>query len=119
MSSVTINLPTGSSWVLASIFSIIPVLYVQSTVVVKARKRAGIRYPQLYAEKVDQEARKDAMIFNCAQRLIRTRLRMCRDRLDSAQCHTPPNLRCRWVWNLVFSRILYTLGYSTGVPNRL
>ncbi|KAF8273984.1 hypothetical protein EI94DRAFT_1714448 [Lactarius quietus] len=121
MSSVAINLPAGSSWVLASIFSIIPVLILQSAAVSKARKRAGIRYPQLYAEKADQEARKDAMIFNCVQRAHQNTLEnvpvIVLSTLISAIHHPIYAAIGCGIWT--FSRILYTLGYSTGVPNTL
>jgi len=120
MSSVlATNIPAGYSWVLASIFSIIPVLHFQSTVVVRARRRAGIRYPQLYAEKAQQEASKDAMKFNCAQRAHQNTLEnvplIVLSTLISAIHHpTYAAVGCG-IWS--FGRILYTLGYSTGEPS--
>ncbi|KAH9014072.1 hypothetical protein EDB84DRAFT_1530461 [Lactarius hengduanensis] len=120
MSSVTINLPSNFPWVVASIFSIVPVLQLQTSLVVKARKRAGIRYPQLYAEKAEQEASKDARIFNCAQRAHQNTLEnvpsMVLSTLISA-IHYPTYaaIGCG-IWS--FSRVLYTMGYSTGDPRR-
>ncbi|KAH8990175.1 hypothetical protein EDB86DRAFT_1803677 [Lactarius hatsudake] len=120
MSSVTLNLPSNYPWVLASIFSIVPVLQLQTSFVVKARKRAGIHYPQLYAEKAEQEASKDARIFNCAQRAHHNTLEnvpsMVLSTLISA-IHYPTYaaIGCG-IWS--FSRVLYTMGYSTGEPRR-
>ncbi|KAN0134294.1 MAPEG family [Lactarius tabidus] len=119
MSSVAINIPAGYSWVLVSIFSIIPVLHFQSSVVVRARRAAGIRYPQLYAEKAQQEVSKDAMKFNCAQRAHQNTLEnvplIVLSTLISAIHHpTYAAVGCG-IWS--FGRILYTLGYSTGEPN--
>lgn len=120
MSSVTINLPAGFSWVVASLFSIVPVLQWQGSLVVKARKKAGIQYPQLYAEKVEQEASKDAMIFNCAQRAHQNTLENVPALVLStaiSAIHYPiyAAVGCG-IWS--FGRILYTMGYSTGDPRR-
>jgi glutathione S-transferase len=116
----SIDLPAGSSWVVASLFSIVPVLHYQLAGVARARKRAGVRYPQLYAEKVEQEASKDAMIFNCAQRAHQNTLEnvpiVVLSTLISA-IHYPiyAAVGCG-IWSL--SRILYTAGYSSGDPSR-
>ncbi|KAI9454164.1 hypothetical protein BJY52DRAFT_1285864 [Lactarius psammicola] len=120
MSSVTINLPAGSSWVAASLFSIIPVLQYQFAVVANARRKAGVRYPQLYAEKAEQEASKDAMKFNCAQRAHQNTLEnlpliVLSTVLSAIHYPTYAAVGCG-IWS--FSRVLYTMGYSTGEPRR-
>jgi len=120
MSSMTINLPAGSSWVAASLFAIVPVLQYQFFVVARWRKKAGIAYPQMYAEKAEQEASKDAKIFNCAQRAHQNTLEnlpiiVLSTLLSAIRYPTYAAVGCG-IWS--FSRIVYTLGYSTGVPRR-
>ncbi|KAG6808635.1 hypothetical protein H0H92_003439 [Tricholoma furcatifolium] len=72
--SVTFTVPEGLiqsgrfEYVGVSLLSTVFVLAGQSSLVSKWRKRAGIRYPQMYAEKAEAEASKDAFTFNCAQR---------------------------------------------------
>jgi len=120
MSSVTLNLPAGFSWVAASLFSIIPVLQYQTSLVVRARKRAGVHYPQMYAEKVEQEASMDARIFNCTQRAHQNTLEnvptIVLGTLISA-IHYPiyAAVGCG-IWS--FSRIVFTRGYSSGDPRK-
>ncbi|KAH9065643.1 hypothetical protein EDB87DRAFT_1679371 [Lactarius vividus] len=119
MSSVAIDLPASFHWVVASIFSIVPVVQWQMTLVVQAREKAGIQYPRLYAEKAEQEASLDAMIFNCVQRAHQNTLEnvppMVLSTLISA-IHYPKlaAIGCAY-WS--FSRVLYTMGYSTGEPS--
>jgi glutathione S-transferase len=120
MSSVTTNIPTGCTWVLVSIFSIILVLHFQSAAVSRARKRAGIPYPQLYAEQAQQEASKDAMKFNCTQRAHQNTLEnvpmvVLSTLIGAIHYPTYAAVGCG-IWS--FGRILYTLGYSTGDPSR-
>ncbi|KAN0134293.1 MAPEG family [Lactarius tabidus] len=119
MSSSTTDIPAGYSWVLVSIFSIIPLLHFQSATVSRARKRAGIRYPQLYAEIAQQEASKDVMQFNCAQRahqntLENVALIVLSTLISAIHYPTYAAIGCG-IWS--FGRILYTLGYSTGEPS--
>jgi glutathione S-transferase len=64
----TIYVPTGFSWVAASLVSVAIVLQWQRISVGNARKKASIPYPQAYAEKAEQESSMDAKIFNCKQR---------------------------------------------------
>lgn len=40
----------------------------QMFLVSKARKDSGIKYPQMYASKEEQEKSKEALKFNCVQR---------------------------------------------------
>ncbi|KDQ08886.1 hypothetical protein BOTBODRAFT_59094 [Botryobasidium botryosum FD-172 SS1] len=116
--SLTLAVPENYAYVLLAV-STIPWLNVfQAFTVGRARKRAGIAYPQAYAEKQQAAASPDAMRFNCAQR---------------AHAHT-----LEWVSQIIFStllaglrypilaaslgglwvvgRVAFTLGYATGDP---
>ncbi|KAH9044362.1 hypothetical protein EDB85DRAFT_449458 [Lactarius pseudohatsudake] len=119
MSSVTVNLSTSYAWVVASIFSIVPVVQWQMTLVVQAREKAGIPYPQLYAEKAEQIASMDAMIFNCIQRAHQNTLEnvppMVLSTLVSAIRYPKLAAIGCGIWSL--ARVFYTMGYSTGEPS--
>jgi len=65
---VALGLPTGYPWVLAATTGAIFVNVWQSMLVSVARKRAGIKYPQVYATKDEEASSKDAKVFNCTQR---------------------------------------------------
>ncbi|KAF4623124.1 hypothetical protein D9613_002169 [Agrocybe pediades] len=66
--AVIVTLPEGFEYVGGGLLSTAFLILGQSFLVSKYRKRAGIPYPQLYAEKSEAEASKDAYLFNCAQR---------------------------------------------------
>ncbi|KAH9065646.1 hypothetical protein EDB87DRAFT_864148 [Lactarius vividus] len=125
-------------WVVASIFSIVLVVQWQMTLVVQAREKAGIQYPRLYAEKAEQEASLDAMIFNCVQSETWPPFFVVNHSDDSdwtgAHQNTLENVPPMVLSTLVsaihypklaaigcgiwsFSRVFYTMGYSTGEPN--
>ncbi|KAF8745069.1 hypothetical protein AX14_010543 [Amanita brunnescens Koide BX004] len=120
MSNAVIAIPPGYQYVGAALLSTSWVLVYQFFLVARFRKRAGIQYPQLYAEKKEAEASPDAMKFNCAQR---------------AHQNTLENLPIIAITSLVagfkapiFSasavafwavgRIAYTRGYVTGDPKK-
>jgi len=101
-------LPSGLHW--AKLFFVVG----------KYRKRAGIKYPQMYADNADAEARPDANRFNCAQR---------------AHQNTLENIPMVWATTLIvglkmpilaaslcglwsLSRVSYTLGYVSGDPQK-
>ncbi|KAH9163212.1 hypothetical protein EDB89DRAFT_579137 [Lactarius sanguifluus] len=116
MPSVTINLPTSFPWVVAAIYSIVPVVQWQMTLVVQAREKAGIPYPQLYAEKAEQMASMDAMLFNWAhQNTLENVPPMVLSTLISAIRYPKLAAIGCGIWSL--SRVFYTLGYSTGEIN--
>ncbi|KAF8273985.1 hypothetical protein EI94DRAFT_1794639 [Lactarius quietus] len=118
MSSVTISIPAGFSWVAASLLSVIPVLQYQVVTVARARVKAGIRYPQPYADKAEQEASKDALIFNCVQRAHQNTLEnlpiIVMTTLISGIHYPKYAAVACGMWS--FLRVIYTKGYSTGVP---
>jgi glutathione S-transferase len=66
--TVALGLPTGYPWVLALTTGSIFLNIWQSTLVSAARKKAGIKYPQMYASKEEEARSKEAKIFNCTQR---------------------------------------------------
>ncbi|KAH9486553.1 Microsomal glutathione S-transferase 3 [Psilocybe cubensis] len=66
--SISVTLPDSFGYVGASLLSTVFLLLGQGSTVGKYRKRAGIAYPQMYAEKAQADASKDAFQFNCAQR---------------------------------------------------
>ncbi|ESK88513.1 glutathione s-transferase [Moniliophthora roreri MCA 2997] len=116
----TIIVPDGLPLVGASLLSTVVLLIGQSIVVGRHRKAAKIAYPQLYAEKAQEEASLEAKKFNCAQR---------------AHQNTLENIPIVWLttciaavkypilaasltglWSL--SRYFYTRGYVTGDPTK-
>ena len=116
--STTITVPEGFQYVGGALVSTVFVLIGQVLVVSKWRKRAGVQYPQLYADTAVAEQDMNAHIFNCAQR---------------AHQNTLENLHLLTVTTIVtglkyphfaaalcgywsFSRIFYTRGYISGNP---
>ncbi|EGO03464.1 hypothetical protein SERLA73DRAFT_46722 [Serpula lacrymans var. lacrymans S7.3] len=93
----------------------------QTILVGRFRRRAGIDYPQLYAETAEMKASKDATLFNCAQRAHANTLETLPVVLLSTLVASLKNpyyasYACG-LW--VFARILYTLGYTTGDPAKV
>ncbi|KAH9940663.1 hypothetical protein B0H21DRAFT_754317 [Amylocystis lapponica] len=116
----TLQVPAGYSLVLASAAATAFLTTWQGIVVSKARRKAGIPYPQGYAERSEMAASKDAVVFNCAQRAHLNTLEVL-----------PGYVTCLLISGLVmpqtsaglgalfiFSRIAYTLGYITGIPEK-
>ncbi|KAF8893795.1 membrane-associated proteins in eicosanoid and glutathione metabolism [Infundibulicybe gibba] len=127
----SITLPQGYGYVAASIMTTIPLLMAQNILVSKNRKRSGIKYPQLYAEKAEAEASPAAFKFNCAQRTHQNTLEFipiilttARSGLNTAWCRTllsglkypiPSAIACAY-WSL--SRISYTRNYIKRGPDQ-
>ncbi|KAG7448872.1 membrane-associated proteins in eicosanoid and glutathione metabolism [Guyanagaster necrorhizus] len=116
--AATITVPEGWAWVAAALLSAQFLLSGQAFIVGRRRQTAGIEYPQLYAEKAQVEASKDAKIFNCAQRAHQNTLEFIpvvySSTLLTAVCY--PNFAAAACGTWVFGRILYTRGYITGDP---
>ncbi|GLB35951.1 putative MAPEG family protein [Lyophyllum shimeji] len=118
-STVTIpQVPHGLQYVGASLLSTVFVLVGQNFTVSKWRKRAGIKYPQMYAEKAEVAASRDALIFNCAQRAHQNTLEnipivYVTTVLTGLKYPILAATACG-IWSV--SRIAYTRGYLTGDP---
>ncbi|KIY51221.1 hypothetical protein FISHEDRAFT_70864 [Fistulina hepatica ATCC 64428] len=121
----TLVLPDGFQYVGIGLISTGWVLMGQVLLVGKHRKRSGIPYPRLYAEKSEQEASREALIFNCAQRLQSSALgRGChQNSLEALPLLLPAALVTALKYPLVsavglvawsLSRIPYTIGYMSG-----
>ncbi|TFK56321.1 membrane-associated proteins in eicosanoid and glutathione metabolism [Heliocybe sulcata] len=116
----TILLPKGFTYVIASTFSPVWLLMWQSIKVGRARKAAGIKYPQLYAEKVEAETSNAAMVFNCVQRAHQNTLEYLPIAILGTLVTgiTRPILAASLMGAWTLGRVLYTVGYSTGVPEK-
>ncbi|KAH9964219.1 hypothetical protein BC827DRAFT_57497 [Russula dissimulans] len=117
----TIYVPVGFAWIAASVLSVAAVLQWQTTVVGGARKRARIPYPQAYADKTEQEASKEAMVFNCAQRAHQNTLEnvpviVLTTLIGGLHYPIPAAAGCA-LWSL--ARIIYTVRYTTGEPRKV
>ncbi|KAI0066425.1 membrane-associated proteins in eicosanoid and glutathione metabolism [Artomyces pyxidatus] len=118
--SSTIVVPAGFSYALASLLSTVGVLLWQSSIVGKARKPAGVLYPRMYAEKAEQEANKDALIYNCKQRAHQNTLEVMPviviTTLITSLEHPLVAASGCGLW--VLGRIGYTIGYASGDPKQ-
>lgn len=118
--STTITLPEGFTYVGAALVSTCWVLVYQVAQVGRHRKRAGIAYPQLYAEKAEAQASKDAHLFNCAQRAHQNTLEnlpvVYLTTLVAGIKYPIFAASACAIWSL--SRIAYTRGYLTGDPKK-
>ncbi|KAH9913854.1 uncharacterized protein B0H18DRAFT_1047210 [Fomitopsis serialis] len=102
----------------AAIVSTCWLTFYQTFKTVSARKRAAIEYPQVYAEKAEAAASKDAMIFNCTQRAAQNTLEYLPAVITCTVITAAkyPILAATLCGTWSFSRLIYTIGYSTGDP---
>ncbi|KAJ3477250.1 hypothetical protein NLI96_g10594 [Meripilus lineatus] len=134
--AVTLVLPDGYQYAGAAIISTFWLTFWQMFRVGRSRGKAGIPYPQLYAEKSEQSTSKDALVFNCCQRAHQNTLENLPMILvryvglevtgvydgQSTTSSTAvtatkyPILAASLCGAWVCFRTLYTLGYSTGNP---
>ncbi|KAG8750566.1 hypothetical protein FRC12_012830 [Ceratobasidium sp. 428] len=93
----------------------------QIQLVSSTRKKANIKYPQMYAEKSEMKANFDAMKFNCAQRAHQNTLEF----VPQVLFLTPflglryPILAASLGAAWTSGRVFYTLGYVTGDPAKV
>ncbi|KIJ66631.1 hypothetical protein HYDPIDRAFT_174655 [Hydnomerulius pinastri MD-312] len=116
--STPIVLPAGFGYVGAALVSTVWVMAWQMILVGRHRKRSGVNYPQLYAEKAEAAASKEAYLFNCAQRAHQNTLEhmpiiLVTTLVTAVKYPVLAAAACGF-WSL--SRILYTIGYTTGDP---
>ncbi|EJU06298.1 MAPEG-domain-containing protein [Dacryopinax primogenitus] len=114
----TLVLPDNYPWVALAASSTFWLCAYQVINVSGFRRKAGVKYPQLYADKAEQEKSLDAMKFNCAQRAHANTLEnlpgvLFATMLSGVYFPTATAATCG-VW--VVGRLLYTIGYSTGNP---
>ncbi|OAX44449.1 membrane-associated proteins in eicosanoid and glutathione metabolism [Rhizopogon vinicolor AM-OR11-026] len=114
------SLPVGYGYIPASLMSIGWVLMWQTFMVGRYRKRAGINYPQMYAEKAEVEASEAALRFNCMQRAHQNTL----ESVPLVFLSTVvaglkyPVLAAALCATYSTARVIYTVGYKTGQPKR-
>ncbi|CAE6443266.1 unnamed protein product [Rhizoctonia solani] len=118
--STTITIPENYGYVALAAISTGFLTAFQTALVAKARKKSGIQYPRLYAEKEEQDKSIEALKFNCAQRAHQNTLEW----LPHVLFFTTflglrrPVLAASLggLWSA--SRVLYTIGYTTGDPKK-
>ncbi|KAF8973615.1 hypothetical protein BDZ97DRAFT_380986 [Flammula alnicola] len=118
--STTVTLPDGFQYIGAAFVSTVFLLLGQNSVVGRYRKRAKIGYPQMYAEKAEADASKDALLFNCAQRAHQNTLEnipmIYTLTLVTGTRFPIIAASALGFWSL--SRASYTRGYITGDPKK-
>jgi len=114
----SIVVPEGYSYVLAAATSAFWLNVYQTVNVGQARKAAGVKYPNAYAEKAEADSSPAAMKFNCAQRAHQNTLEAVPTFLflqlfaGLKYPYFAAGLGAAWV----AGRVIYTMGYSTGDP---
>ncbi|CAE6387917.1 Microsomal glutathione S-transferase 3 OS=Homo sapiens GN=MGST3 PE=1 SV=1 [Rhizoctonia solani AG-1 IB] len=118
--STTITIPENYGYVALAAISTGFLTSFQTLLVSSARKKSGIQYPQLYAEKEEATKSIEAFKFNCAQRAHQNTLEW----LPHVLFFTTflglrrPILAASLGGLWTASRILYTLGYASGDPKK-
>ncbi|QRV87752.1 DDE family endonuclease [Ceratobasidium sp. AG-Ba] len=116
--SVTITLPEHYGYVVLAAVSTGFLTAWQTSYVSSGRKKAGVKYPQMYAEREQMEKDPEAVRYNCAQRAHQNTLEWLPHVLFFLPFlglrHPIAAASLGAGWN--FGRILYTLGYTTGDP---
>ncbi|KAJ7282512.1 hypothetical protein C8J57DRAFT_46452 [Mycena rebaudengoi] len=120
MSTSTIVVPAGLSYVAAALLSTVFVLLGHTGCVAIHRKAAGIDYPRAYADKAEMDASFAAIKFNCAQRAHQNTLESLPAfyTLTFITSIKYPLLAATCLGLFSVSRVGYTLGYLTGSPQR-
>ncbi|CAE6531317.1 unnamed protein product [Rhizoctonia solani] len=116
----TITLPDNYGYVALAAISTGFLTAFQTILVSKARKRSGVEYPRLYAEKEEQAKSIEALKFNCAQRAHQNTLEWLphvlffTTFLGLRRPVLAASLGALWST----SRVLYTIGYVSGDPKK-
>ncbi|TFK36911.1 hypothetical protein BDQ12DRAFT_686077 [Crucibulum laeve] len=118
--SLAVAIPEGYQYVGAALLSTAWLLLGQGVVVSRFRGRAGVQYPQLYAEKSEADSKKEAYLFNCAQRAHQNTLEnipiiFITTIISGLKFPVLSAAACAY-WTL--ARISYTRGYVTGDPKK-
>ncbi|CAE6531311.1 unnamed protein product [Rhizoctonia solani] len=118
--TTTITLPENYGYVALAAISTGFLTTFQIGLVSKARKRSGIEYPRLYADKEEQNKSIEALKFNCAQRAHQNTLEWLphvlffTTFLGLRRPILAASLGAAWS----ASRVLYTIGYASGDPKK-
>ncbi|KAG2052070.1 membrane-associated proteins in eicosanoid and glutathione metabolism [Suillus hirtellus] len=117
---MTLVLPDGYQYIAASLLSAAWVIVWQIVRIGSARKAAGIPYPQLYAENAQLKENPAAVRYNCVQRCHQNTLEIIPLILISTLITglKYPHFAAATSFFWVLTRIVYTIGYSTGVPEK-
>ncbi|KAM5532236.1 hypothetical protein V8D89_014075 [Ganoderma adspersum] len=115
-----IVLPKEFAYPAAAAVSTFWLLLWQTFRVGRARKAANVDYPQVYAEKAEAAANQAALKFNCVQRAHQNTLEsipmILTGTLITGLKYPVVAASLCGVWT--FSKIFYTIGYSTGDPKK-
>lgn len=114
------SLPEGYGYVPSSLITIGWVLVWQGIMVGRYRKKAGIEYPQPYAEKAEVKDSAAALRFNCMQRAHQNTLESAPVVFVSTVVAglKYPALAAALCVAYSFARVVYTIGYKSGKPKR-
>jgi len=114
------SLPVDYGYIPTSLMSIGWVLLWQTILVGRYRKRSGISYPQMYAEKAEVQDSEEALRFNCMQRAHQNTLESTPLVFISTVVAglKYPVLAAAMCAAYSFARIIYTIGYKSGQPKR-
>ncbi|KAG1746957.1 hypothetical protein EDB19DRAFT_335352 [Suillus lakei] len=114
------SLPEGYGYIPSSLMTIGWVLMWQGFMVGRYRARAGIDYPQLYAEKSEAQESNAALRFNCMQRAHQNTLESAPLVFVSTVVAglKYPALAAAMCVAYSFGRVIYTVGYKSGQPKR-
>lgn len=120
MSPLVITLDSGYKYLAGSLLSTVFLTMYQSVNVSKYRKLAKIPYPRVYAEKAEMEANKVAVQYNCAQRAHLNTLESLPNIvvLSLITSLSMPTFAAQAVAAWTAGRVLYTIGYTTGDPDK-
>ncbi|KAH8835837.1 hypothetical protein DL96DRAFT_1575767 [Flagelloscypha sp. PMI_526] len=115
-----IVLPEGFHLILANLVATCILLQIQISISMKYRKKAGVSYPQLYANKEEQENNPAAFKFNCAQRIHQNTLENF-PAIIVLSCVVGTTFPLAaailgFVWNV--GRVGYTYGYMKAPEKR-
>ncbi|KAI5983437.1 hypothetical protein EDC04DRAFT_2837901 [Pisolithus marmoratus] len=116
-----ILLPEEYKYITGPLIALSWVLFCQALLVSGARRRAGIAYPQLYAEQAECKTNPAAVKFNCTQRAHQ-------NTLEFVPIVIPGTLVTGLKYPLLavglssafcVGRVLYTWGYKSGNPAKV
>lgn len=114
------SLPEGYGYIPSSLITMGWVLVWQGIMVGRYRKKAGIEYPQPYAEKAEVKDSTAALRFNCMQRAHQNTLESAPVVFVSTVVAglKYPALAAAICVAYSLARVVYTIGYKSGKPKK-